>query len=119
MRERLRRAGLRPIRPVVDVTNYVMLELGQPLHAYDLRRLRAGITVRNARAGEKLLLLDGREIALDPSVLVIADEAGAVGLAGVMGGRRAASPRTRQTYSWKPPSSRRIPSRASRAALAS
>ena len=89
MRERLRRAGLRPIRPVVDVTNYVMLELGQPLHAYDLRRLRAGITVRNASAGEKLLLLDGREIALDPSVLVIADEAGPVGLAGVMGGEKS------------------------------
>jgi phenylalanyl-tRNA synthetase beta chain len=59
MRERLRRAGCGPIRPVVDVTNYVMLELGQPLHAYDMRRLRAEIAVRNASAGEKLLLLDG------------------------------------------------------------
>ena len=62
MRERLRRAGLRPIRPVVDVTNYVMLELGQPLHAYDLRRLSGGIEVRHGRAGESLRLLDGREI---------------------------------------------------------
>ena len=86
MRERLRRAGLRPIRPVVDVTNYVMLELGQPLHAYDLRRLHSHIEVRNARAGEKLKLLDGRELALDAATIVIADGRGPVGLAGVMGG---------------------------------
>jgi phenylalanyl-tRNA synthetase beta chain len=89
MRERLRRAGLRPIRPVVDVTNYVMLELGQPLHAYDLRRLRERIEVRMARAGESLLLLDGRELALDPDMLVIADAASPVGLAGVMGGEKS------------------------------
>jgi phenylalanyl-tRNA synthetase beta chain len=89
MRERLRRAGLRPIRPVVDVTNYVMLELGQPLHAYDMRRLRERIEVRMARAGEKLRLLDGREIALEPDILVIADAAGPVGLAGVMGGEKS------------------------------
>jgi phenylalanyl-tRNA synthetase beta chain len=89
MRERLRRAGMRPIRPIVDVTNYVMLELGQPLHAYDLRRLGGHIEVRMARAGEKLSLLDGREIALDPATLVIADRAGPVGLAGVMGGEKS------------------------------
>jgi phenylalanyl-tRNA synthetase beta chain len=89
MRERLRRAGLRPIRPVVDVTNYVMLELGQPLHAYDLRRLNSHIEVRNARAGECLKLLDGRELELDPSTLVIADSTGPVGLAGVMGGEKS------------------------------
>ena len=89
MRERLRRAGLRPIRPVVDVTNYVMLELGQPLHAYDLRRLRTGIEVRDARPGEKLRLLDGREIALAPGMLVIADAEGPVGLAGIMGGEKS------------------------------
>jgi phenylalanyl-tRNA synthetase beta chain len=86
MRERLRRAGLRPIRPVVDVTNYVMLELGQPLHAYDLRRLQSHIEVRAARPGERLRLLDGRELALDAETLVIADGRGPVGLAGVMGG---------------------------------
>jgi phenylalanyl-tRNA synthetase beta chain len=86
MRERLRRAGLRPLRPVVDVTNYVMLELGQPLHAYDMRRLHSHIEVRKAREGERLKLLDGREITLDASSLVIADGRGAVGLAGVMGG---------------------------------
>ena len=89
MRERLRRAGLRPLRPVVDVTNYVMLELGQPLHAYDLRRLRGHIEVRMARAGEKLLLLDGREMALAPDTLVIADAEAPVGLAGIMGGEKS------------------------------
>jgi phenylalanyl-tRNA synthetase beta chain len=89
MRERLRRAGLRPISPVVDVTNYVMLELGQPMHAYDLRRLDTRIDVRLARAGERLRLLDGREIAIDPDTLVIADAAAPVGLAGVMGGEKS------------------------------
>ncbi len=86
MQERLRRAGLRPISAAVDVTNYVMLELGQPLHAYDLRELAGGIVVRRARAGETLKLLDGREIAMDESVLVIADHEKSLGLAGVMGG---------------------------------
>lgn len=89
MRERLRRAGLRPIRPVVDVTNYVMLELGQPLHAYDLRRITSHIEVRNARPNEILQLLDGREISLDADTLVIADGAGPVGLAGIMGGEKS------------------------------
>ncbi|MEY2918968.1 MAG: hypothetical protein RL261_273 [Pseudomonadota bacterium] len=86
MQERLRRAGLRPISAAVDVTNYVMLELGQPMHAYDLRELAGGIVVRRARAGETLKLLDGREIAMDESVLVIADRDKPLGLAGVMGG---------------------------------
>jgi len=86
MRERLRRAGLRPISAVVDVTNYVMLELGQPMHAYDLRNLSGAIIVRYARATEKLKLLDGREIELEDDVLVIADTARPLGLAGVMGG---------------------------------
>ncbi|MEO8467762.1 MAG: phenylalanine--tRNA ligase subunit beta [Gammaproteobacteria bacterium] len=90
MRERLRRAGLRPIQPIVDVTNYVMLELGQPLHAYDLRTLDTGINVRFATNGEALTLLDGRALELDPDVLVIADGRGAVGLAGVMGGQSTA-----------------------------
>ena len=65
MRERLRRAGLRPISPVVDVTNYVMLELGQPMHAYDLAKLKGGIRVRLAQPGEALVLLDGKEIRAD------------------------------------------------------
>jgi phenylalanyl-tRNA synthetase beta chain len=86
MRERLRRAGVRAISPIVDVTNYVMLELGQPLHAYDLAKLSGGIRVRFASGGERLVLLDEREVALDDDVLVIADDTGPIGLAGVMGG---------------------------------
>jgi phenylalanyl-tRNA synthetase beta chain len=90
LRERLRRAGLRPISPVVDVTNYVLLELGQPMHAYDLDKLVGGLDARFAAEGEEITLLDGREIVLTHDVLVIADDAGAVGLAGVMGGARTA-----------------------------
>jgi phenylalanyl-tRNA synthetase beta chain len=84
--ERLRRSGLRPIHPVVDVTNYVMLELGQPMHAFDLRHLEGGIVVRWALQDEPLVLLNGRQIALSKDVLVIADHKKAKALAGVMGG---------------------------------
>jgi phenylalanyl-tRNA synthetase beta chain len=90
IRERLRRAGLRSITPVVDVTNYVMLELGQPMHAYDLGKLAEGITVRLARAGEALTLLDGKPVSADADVLLITDGDGPVGLAGIMGGERTA-----------------------------
>ncbi len=90
LRERLRRAGLRAISPVVDVTNYVMLELGQPLHAYDLAKLKGGLDARFARDGEKITLLDGKEIELTADVVVIADADGPVGLGGVMGGLRTA-----------------------------
>jgi len=83
---RLKLAGLRSISLVVDVTNYVMLELGQPIHAYDLDALSGGITVRRARAGETLVTLDEQSRALDPEDLLIADESGPIGLAGVMGG---------------------------------
>jgi phenylalanyl-tRNA synthetase beta chain len=86
LRERLRRAGLRPISPVVDITQYVMLELGQPMHAYDLAKLKGGLDARLALPGEKTTLLDGKEIVLTDDVLVIADEGGPVGMAGVMGG---------------------------------
>jgi phenylalanyl-tRNA synthetase beta chain len=86
MKEKLRRSGLRPISPVVDVTNYVMMELGQPLHGFDLATLREGIIVRYAEEGESLTLLDGREIALQPDMLVIADHGGPRALAGIMGG---------------------------------
>ena len=89
MIERLRRAGVRGISPTVDVTNYVMLELGQPMHAYDLGRLSAGIEVRWATAAEKLVLLDGSNLALAADELVIADATGPVALAGVMGGDRS------------------------------
>jgi len=86
LQERLRRAGLRPISAAVDVTNYVMLELGQPMHAYDLREIDRAVVVRRARAGESLKLLDGREVTLDESLLVIADRSKVLGLAGIMGG---------------------------------
>jgi phenylalanyl-tRNA synthetase beta chain len=90
MRERLRRAGLRPIHPIVDVTNYVMLELGQPLHAYRLDRLDGPIEVRLARPKEPLTLLDQSTLELDADTLVIADQSGAIGLAGIMGGASTA-----------------------------
>src|SRR5262249_33268303 len=89
MRERLRRAGLRSIDPVVDVTNYVMLELGQPMHAFDLRVLRGDVVVRRARPGERLTLLDGRDVALDVQTLLITDSGGPIAIAGVMGGERS------------------------------
>ncbi|MEH6652469.1 MAG: phenylalanine--tRNA ligase subunit beta [Motiliproteus sp.] len=86
MVERLRRSGVRSIDPVVDVTNYVMLELGQPMHAFDLNKLNGGIRVRMADAGEKLTLLDGQECVLNADTLVIADHQGPLAMAGIMGG---------------------------------
>jgi len=86
MREKLRRAGLRPIHPVVDVTNIVMLELGQPMHGFDLATLREGVVVRMAEAGERIVLLDGREAELETDMLVIADHGGPRAVAGIMGG---------------------------------
>jgi phenylalanyl-tRNA synthetase beta chain len=86
LRERLRRAGLRAISPVVDITQYVMLELGQPMHAYDLSKLKGGLEARYARAGESATLLDGKEYTLGTDVVVIADDSGPVGMGGVMGG---------------------------------
>jgi phenylalanyl-tRNA synthetase beta chain len=86
MTERLKRAGLRPISPLVDITNYVMLELGQPLHAFDADKLKGPIVVRHARAGETLKLLDEREVTLDPGFLLVTDADRPVALGGVMGG---------------------------------
>ena len=86
MTERLRRSGLRAIHPVVDVTNYVMLELGQPLHAYDLSLLKGAIRPRFAKKGEKVTLLDEKELDLRPDTLLITDDSGPIGLAGIMGG---------------------------------
>ncbi len=86
MRQRLERAGQRSISALVDVTNYVMLELGRPLHVYDLDKLRGPIDVRWGRRGEKLLLLNGQEVEVDASVLCITDDSGAIGLGGIMGG---------------------------------
>jgi phenylalanyl-tRNA synthetase beta chain len=90
LRERLRRVGINSISAVVDVTNYVMTELGQPLHAYDVAKLRQGIVVRAAKPKERITLLDDKEYELDPEFLVIADASGAIGLAGIMGGRATA-----------------------------
>ena len=86
MAERLRRSGVRPVSLLVDVTQYVMLELGQPMHAYDRDLLKGPVGVRRGRAGESLKLLDGREAALDDGFLVITDADRPVGLAGLMGG---------------------------------
>jgi phenylalanyl-tRNA synthetase beta chain len=86
MTERLRRAGLRAISPVVDITNLVMLELGQPLHAYDAALLSGPIRPRLAKPGEKLTLLDEKEVELNGDTLIITDDSGPIGIAGIMGG---------------------------------
>ena len=86
MAERLRRSGVRPVSLLVDITQYVMLELGQPMHAYDLDTLKGEIGVRRSRNGETLRLLDGRDAALDDSFVLITDADRPVGLAGLMGG---------------------------------
>ena len=86
MKQRLERAGQRSISALVDVTNYVMLELGRPLHVYDLDKLSGGIDVRFGRKGEKLKLLNEQIVDLDESVLAITDASGPIGLAGIMGG---------------------------------
>ncbi|MCL2641783.1 MAG: phenylalanine--tRNA ligase subunit beta, partial [Phycisphaerales bacterium] len=91
LRRRLESIGLRSINNIVDITNYVLMELGQPLHAFGYEQLGGGggkkIIVRRAKAGEKMLAIDAKEYALDPSMLVIADETNPVAIAGVMGGK--------------------------------
>ena len=84
--EKLRRSGVRSIDLVVDITNFVMLEMGQPMHAFDADKLSGGISVRRAKAGESLRLLDGKEVDLKESTLAICDEARVIAMAGVMGG---------------------------------
>ncbi|MCL5059517.1 MAG: phenylalanine--tRNA ligase subunit beta, partial [Candidatus Thermoplasmatota archaeon] len=86
MAERLEHSGIRPLLAPVDITNYVLLELGQPMHAFALSRLSGGVEVRLARAGETLELLNGQTAELAPDMLVIADAGGPVALAGIMGG---------------------------------
>ena len=86
MSERLRRSGIRTIHPVVDITNYVLLELGQPMHGFDADQLKGAVRVRRAAAGEQLKLLNEQTITLDPRDLLITDESGPLVLAGVMGG---------------------------------
>ncbi len=90
MLQRLQRSGLRSISAVVDITNYVLLELGQPLHAFDLARLSGDVHVRYARPAEKLELLNGQIAELQSDILVIADDSGAIALAGIMGGQASA-----------------------------
>jgi len=90
MQERLRRSGVRPISPVVDITNYVMMELGQPMHAFDLAKLNEKIVVRGSVQGEQIKLLDESQVALDGDTLVIADIDGPIAIAGVMGGADSA-----------------------------
>lgn len=86
MQEKLRRAGIRSIDAIVDVTNYVLQELGQPMHAFDLNTLKGGVQARMAKDGEKLTLLDGQEVELKSDTLVIADDEKAIAMAGIMGG---------------------------------
>lgn len=86
MKEKLRRAGLRSISFLVDVTNFVLIELGQPMHAFDLDKINGGINVRMAKQDESLTLLDGQEVKLRDDTLVIADDSGALAMAGIMGG---------------------------------
>ena len=90
MRERLRRCGIRSLGALVDITNYVMLELGQPMHAFDLGKLKEEVVVRRAVKNESLVLLDGAEISLDDQTLVVADQEKPLALAGVMGGNDSA-----------------------------
>ena len=97
MRERLERSGQRSVSALVDVTNYVMLELGRPLHVYDLDKLRGPIVVRWGRKGEKVLLLNEQEVEVDDSVLCITDDSGVIGLGGIMGGESTKADERTQT----------------------
>jgi phenylalanyl-tRNA synthetase beta chain len=87
MKEKLRRCGLRAIEPAVDVTNYILIELGQPMHAFDLNGLQGAIDVRYARDGEELTLLDDQQVTLRDDTLVISDASGPLAIAGIMGGK--------------------------------
>ncbi|MCG3767271.1 phenylalanine--tRNA ligase subunit beta [Vibrio cincinnatiensis] len=89
MQEKLRRCGIRSIDPIVDITNYVMLEQGQPMHAFDLAKIEGGIVVRLAEQGEKLTLLDGSEAELNADTLIIADHNKALAIAGIFGGEHS------------------------------
>jgi phenylalanyl-tRNA synthetase beta chain len=90
LRERLRRSGIRSLGPVVDVTSYVLLELGQPLHAFDAQKITGDVRVRLATSGETIVLLNDQAVTLDDDVLVIADDANVLAMAGVMGGKDSA-----------------------------
>src|SRR5206468_6856918 len=86
MQQRLKAAGQRPISALVDITNYVMIDLGRPSHAYDIAKLAGGLTARAAKAGEKVLALNEKEYSLEPFMTVIADDAQVHDIGGIMGG---------------------------------
>tara|TARA_E500000331_G_scaffold344069_1_gene379733 strand:+ start:8232 stop:10604 length:2373 start_codon:yes stop_codon:yes gene_type:complete len=88
LKERLRRNGLRTINPIVDITNYVMLEIGQPLHSFDFTKIDSSVVVRFAKKNEKIKLLDSKVIELNPDTLMITDKSGPIAIAGIMGGDR-------------------------------
>jgi phenylalanyl-tRNA synthetase beta chain len=90
MSERLRRSGLRTSHPVVDITNYVLIELGQPLHAFDFDQIQSALTIRRARTDEQITLLDGKTVQLNPETLIVADHHKPLAIAGIMGGLDAA-----------------------------
>ena len=96
MVEKLRGGGIRYIDPVVDVTNFVLLELGQSMHAFDLAKIDGGIRVRMAEQGEKLTLLDGQEVELKDDTLLIADHSKPLAIAGIMGGEHSGVSETTQ-----------------------
>ena len=87
LQEKLRRCGIRSIDPIVDITNYVLLELGQPMHAFDASKVAQPVQVRLANNGEELVLLDGTTAKLQPNTLVIADQTGPLAMAGIFGGQ--------------------------------
>lgn len=107
MKEKLRRCGIRSIDAVVDVTNYVLLELGQPMHAFDKDRIEGGIVVRMAKEGETLVLLDGTEAKLNADTLVIADHNKALAMGGIFGGEHSGVNDERKTSCWNALSSAR------------
>lgn len=118
MKEKLRKCGIRSIDPIVDVTNYVMLELGQPMHAYDLSRIKGQMRVRLAKDGEKAVLLSGNEAVLRNDTLVIADDEKVMCLAGIFGCQTPASSLTLQTFCLRLPSSLLTQSRSAQEATA-
>jgi hypothetical protein len=119
MVERLARCGQRSVTPLVDISNYVMFEYGQPSHIFDLDKIHGGLTVRWGKAGEQLKLLNGNTITVDDKVGVIADDREVESLAGIMGGDAPRCPTTRATSTSRPRSGGPRPCRAARAASTS